>query len=404
MIRFLKNYLWHLPQAAYWNYRYQYPSRKLTLIGVTGTDGKTTTCTLVQKILENAGIKCGIISTISSSGLHTTSPDPKEIQKVFTDYYQRGYTHVVCEVTSHSLDQFRYWGTHFKFSILTNIAHEHLDYHKSMDNYIKTKAKLFSQSDLAILNHDDPHFTQINSLINIPKVTYGVNKKSTYTAKNIRLDQHQMSFEINQQKYHTDSNYRYQIYNILAAFALTQEMKLNHHVLSDTIKNFPVAIGRREEIENNLKIRTIVDFAHTPQALEQTLSSLRETTKGRLLVIFGATGGRDKSKRPLMGKVVSDLADIAFITSDDTRNEDVNDINQQIISGIDLKKNPHFKFFNIPNRQDAFNQAVSLAKSGDTIIACGKGHETTILLGNTEYPWSEPEAFRSAFRQKEQNV
>ncbi|MBP6989837.1 UDP-N-acetylmuramoyl-L-alanyl-D-glutamate--2,6-diaminopimelate ligase [Candidatus Shapirobacteria bacterium] len=404
MIRYLKNLLWHLPNSIFWNYYYGFPSKKLFLIGVTGTDGKTTTCTLLQKLLENSGLKCGIISTISSPGLHTTSPNPKDIQKIFSEYIKAGYTHVVCEVTSHALDQHRYWGCQFQIGILTNISHEHLDYHRSMTRYIATKAKLLNQSRLAILNRDDPHYQEINKLISSPKVTYSFVKKSDYQAKKITFTDKYLNFFVKHHQYRTDSLYNYQVLNILSALAAFDSLKLDPKIFNDTILHFPETKGRREIVENDSKIRTLIDFAHTPNALSETLTSLKKTTSGRLLVIFGATGGRDKSKRPIMGKNVSEIADIAFITADDTRNEKVEDINDQIISGIDLKKTPKFKYFNIPNRQDAFNLAVKMAKSGDTIVACGKGHETTILHGTTEYPWSEAEAFRSAFRRKTQNV
>jgi len=405
MIRLLKNYFLHLPQAIFWNLYYSFPSRKLTLIGVTGTDGKTTTCTLMQKLLENSGIKCGLISTISSPGLHTTSPDPKVLQKIFRDYQKEGYTHVVCEVTSHALDQFRFWGCHFYLGIMTNISHEHLDYHKTMDHYIATKAKLFQNSDHSILNQDDQYFSELKKLITSPIKTYGIKNSSDFTAKNIRINPKQLSFSINQEKFKTDSIYEYQIYNMLACYSAFSLLGLDNKTFSETIAHFPETKGRREIVEIDPKITTIIDFAHTPNALRATLTSLKKIyPQSRILVIFGATGGRDQSKRPLMGDIVSQYADIAFITADDTRQENVIDINQQIIKGIDLKKHPRFKYFDIPNRQDAFNLAIKMARNKDVIIACGKGHETTILHGNTEYPWSEAEAFRSAFRLRKQNV
>lgn len=416
MIRNLKNFLWHLPQSLFWNIYFGFPSQKLTLIGVTGTDGKTTSCTLLQKLLENSGIKCGVISTISTPGFHTTSPDPKVLQKIFSDYKKQGYTHVVCEVTSHALDQFRYFGCHFKISLITNISHEHLDYHKNINNYIATKAKIFSQSSLAIINHDDPHYLALKKLIHIPILTYGVKNNSDFMAKNIKITPKTLNFKIDGKEFITDSNYEYQIYNILGCYSVFTKLNLSPKIFSDTITHFPETKGRREIIENNLHIKTIIDFAHTPNALAVTLSSLRQTTSGRLIVIFGATGGRDKSKRPIMGKNVSQLADIGIITADDTRTEKIEDINQQIIAGIDpnsividplnpvINKPKVFHYANIPNRQDAFILAIKIAKPGDTVIACGKGHETTILHGKTEYPWSEAEAFRTAFRLKTENV
>ena len=417
MIQKIKNIFWHLPQSIFWNIYYSFPSRKLTLIGVTGTDGKTTCCTLIQKLLENSGLKCGLISTISSPGLHTTSPDPKILQKIFFDYQKLGYTHVVCEVTSHALDQYRYWGCHFKIGVITNISHEHLDYHKNIDNYIAAKAKLFQHSSLAILNRDDEYYLALKKLIRVPTLSYGLKNNADIHADKINISKTSLEFSIKDKSFSTDSNYQYQIYNLLACWGVFSQLNLDTEIFKNTIASFPDVKGRREKVDNELHLNTIIDFAHTPNALLVTLTSLRQTSPGRIIVIFGATGGRDKNKRPIMGKIVSENADIAIITADDTRNEKVEDINNQIISGIDKKRaveieaskpqilNPKlFHFANIPNRQDAFNLAVKLAKAGDTIIACGKGHETTILHGRTEYPWSEAEAFRSAFRQKTENV
>lgn len=331
-----------------------------------------------------------------------------------------GVTHVICEVTAHALDQYRFKNCNFEISAITNTSHEHLDYFHDMDKYIKTKAKIFNQSKFSVLNKDDPSYPLINQLVNNKfSSSYSIEKKSNYQATNIKISEKSLSFTINGLTLKTDSNYHYQIYNILTALVITDHLKINPQFLIETIKEFPYAKGRREEITNNLKIKTIIDFAHTPHALQNTLSSLKKNTSGKLIVIFGATGGRDQSKRPLMGQIASELADIAIITADDTRNEKIEDINNQIIDGINqdsifinnlsdfhqikktLKDSNKFVYFNIPNRQDAFNFAIKLAQPNDTIVACGKGHEDTILQGNTEYPWSESEAFRSAFKIKE---
>lgn len=425
-----KNFLIHRPKGFFHNIINGFPTKKLILIGVTGTDGKTTTCNLIYEILKAAGIKAGMITTIGAkfddkeldTGLHTTSPDSAKLQSLFSQMVKAGTTHVVCEVTSHSLDQHRFFGCNFKISAITNVSHEHLDYHKTMENYISSKTKLFLQSEEAILNIDDQSFKQIKSSINIPIITYGVKKRCDYQAKNIVLKPDLLKFKVNNLSLETDSNYYYQVYNILVALAIIDKLGVSHEIFKKVIKNYPLTKGRREEVPNNLKIKTIIDFAHTPAALENTLSSLKRNTNGNLIVIFGATGGRDKAKRPEMGRVVSHIANIAIITSDDTRDEKIEDINRDIISGIDEKNScfieheklnsnsqyvtlsneakNKFTYFNVPNRQDAFNLAIKLAQSGDTVIACGKGHETTILLGNTEYPWSESEAFRTAFRFK----
>lgn len=428
MVQKLKNVLFHLPKSVFYNLKYGFPSKKLTLIGITGTDGKTTTCTLIYEILKQSGLKVGLISTIGAkiedkeinTGLHTTTPDPSLLQKLLSDMVKAGITHVVCEVTSHSLDQYRFWGCKFAISGITNISHEHLDYHKNIESYTKTKAKLFDVSESAVLNKDDQSFAVIKKQIKIPFKTFSVKEDSDYQAKKIKLDQNSLSFEVNNQKFTTDSNYEYQIYNILLALAVISKLKIDSQIVQQAISHFPETKGRREEVPNDFKFKTIIDFAHTPFALESALSSLKKTNDGNLIVIFGATGGRDQSKRPKMGAVVSNLANIALITTDDTRHEKIENINKQIISGIDSKKaefvnyqevktkkqiqnvleiaKKKFVYFNIPNRQDAFNLAIKLAKPSDVIIACGKGHENTILHGQTEYPWSEAEAFRTAFR------
>ncbi len=427
----IKNIFWHYPKNYLVSLRYNFPAKKLKLIGITGTDGKTTTCILVYETLKKAGIKAGVITTIGakygdnqeiSTGLHMTSPDPELFQQILSQMLAAGVTHVVCEVTAHGLDQYRFLGCHFITAAITNTSHEHLDYYQNMNEYIKSKAKIFDQSDFAILNKDDLSYNIIKPLVKSPLSTYSINSKSNYQAKNIKLTDKKLTFEVNNLSIVTDSSYYYQINNILVALNIIDSLKVNQKFLLDTIKNFPETKGRREEVNNDFKFKTIVDFAHTPNALEKTLSSLKKITKGKIIVIFGATGGRDQSKRPEMGKVVSLFSDIAVITSDDTRNEDIKQINQQIINGIDhnsshffdiqnIENNKQiqeilkiadkkFTYFNIPNRQDAFNLAVKLAQTDDVVIACGKGHEDTILHGNTEYPWSETEAFRTALKLK----
>lgn len=396
----LKNIFFHLPKSIFFNLYYHFPAKNLILLGVTGTDGKTTTCTLLHHLLTKAGFKTEIISTINAPGLHTTSPDSSIIQKLFQQYAKTGVTHVICEVTSHALDQHRFWGCRFRLAILTNVSHEHLDYHQSLKNYIRAKSKLFTQSDVAILNADDQSFPVIKKDLKTPCLTYSIKVPSDFRAKNIVLTNKYLKFKVNHLLIKTDSHYHYQTYNILSALAAISNLGLDPKLLVDNVINFPLTAGRRQEIKNPYKLKTIIDFAHTPKALQETLSSLRKIIPNhRLIVIFGATGGRDKTKRPLMGRVVSRLADIAIVTADDTRQEKVEDINQQIISGFS-HHHKNFTYHNIPNRQDAFNLAIKLAKPGDIVIACGKGHETTILHGSTEYPWSEVQAFRSAFRNK----
>ena len=423
-IQIIKNYFWHLPKSIYFNFYYGFPSKKLFLIGVTGTDGKTTTCTLIHQLLTNAGYKADSFTTINSPGLHTTSPDSSVVQKILKEKVANGITHLVIETTAHGLDQFRFWGCEFDVGIITNVSHEHFDDYINFDTYIKAKTKLFHQSKFAIINKDDRSYEFIKKNIHCPYRTYSLKNQSDYQGKIIKIDENLLKFKINDQLFTTDSPYSYLIYNILPAFILSQKLNINTVDFQNLIKSFPETKGRREEIQNDIGIRTIIDFAHTPAALEATLSSLKKITKNKLIVIFGATGGRDQSKRPLMGKTVSDIANIAIITADDTRHESIQKINSQIIFGINPQKSQlsqlpldkkktkdlrlqsenKFIYFNIPNRQDAFNLAIKISEIGDTVIACGKGHENTILHGSTEYPWSETEAFYMAIKNRNRKI
>lgn len=426
MIQKIKNIFFHLPKSIFYNFYYQFPSKKLTLIGITGTDGKTTTAILTYETLKKAGINVGVITTIGAkfgdteidTGLHMTSPDPSLIQKILKKMVDNGVTHVVCEVTAHALDQYRFYGCQFKVAAITNISHEHLDYFKDITKYTQTKSKIFNQSLFAVLNQDDPSYNVLKKSIRTKLVSYSIKNKSDYQAKSISISQKQLKFDVNHISFISDCLNQYQIYNILTVLSIIDHLDINPQFLVQTIKTFPTIKGRMEEVSNDFGFKTIVDFAHTPNALENILSSLKKSTKGRLIVIFGATGGRDHTKRPKMGEIVSKIADIALITADDTRNEKIEDINQQIISGINknfnhidhlqtisqikkiIKNNKNFIYFNIPNRQDAFNLAIKIAQPNDSIIACGKGHEDTILHGKIEYPWSETEAYRAAFRNR----
>lgn len=399
LLKRFKDIFVRIPRAFFYSLINGFPSQKLTIIGITGTDGKTTTTNLLCQILKNAKLNSDCISTINSHGAHMTCPHPKFLQKEFKKMVKNKVKYAVCEITSHALDQYRFFGTKFEISAITNISHEHLDYHQNFDNYLKAKSKLFDMSKFGILNKDDISYQSISQKLNSQNkkfTTISINKPSDYQAKNIKIDKDKISFTVGKTKFITDSNYYHQIYNILIAFAICKKLNIDEKIFLNTIKKFPHISGRMEKFPNKLGIEMFIDFAHTPNALNSVLSSLKKKTKNKLIVIFGATGGRDKSKRPKMGEIVSLYADIAIITADDTRNEQIENINKEIISGIKNKKS--FIYYDIPNRQDAFNKALQIAKKGDTIIACGKGHEKTILHGKTEYPWSEADAFRTAIK------
>jgi len=430
----LKNYGKHLPIALWANLINFFPSRKLQLIGVTGTDGKTTTVWLIHHLLQKQGLKAGMISTITarlgdeeaSTGFHVTSPSPLKLQKFLRKMVSGGIKYAVLEITSHALDQFRFANCHFKVGILTNITHEHLDYHKTFTRYLNTKGKLFQKSDIVVLNRDDSSYWKMRSLLGKKKIlTYGIKNKADLMAKNIKLKRPRTEFTLvwgkntRRKKLRIKSRLlgKFNIYNQLAATGAAISLGLPIEKVAQFLQSFSGVGGRLELIPNKKGVKVFVDFAHTPNGLKNALSSLRQLLpRGKkLIAIFGAAGLRDQEKRPMMGRIAAQLADYAVLTSEDPRTENPKTIMKEIARGcrekgwrrIGRKKTTEARlkgkkgFFVISNRQEAINFAIrKLAAKGDWIITCGKGHEQSMCFGKTEYPWSEHEAVRIALRRR----
>lgn len=334
----LVNWFWHLPVAVLANLVYGFPGRKLTVVGITGTSGKTTVSHLLHHILVKAGIKAALLSTVSVPGLHVTNPEPFILQKLLRQYLKQGYTHVVLEVTSHGLDQFRNWGINFSYGLITNITHEHLDYHKTLANYRKAKLKLLQLAQVPVEFSQSDDFVQAN---------------------------------------------------INAATALAQAIGVKRRLIDQAVKSFPGVPGRMELVHKG-KFKVYIDFAHKPDALEKALKWLRPKTKGRLIAVFGCAGLRDHLKRPIMGEIASRLADEVILTAEDPRTEDVNDIIEEIAAGC---QRPCRK---IPDRQEAINLGMRLAKPGDVVGCFGKSHEKSLCFGTIEYAWDEYAAVKKA--------
>jgi UDP-N-acetylmuramoyl-L-alanyl-D-glutamate--2,6-diaminopimelate ligase len=349
-----------------------WPARKLYVIGVTGTDGKTTTCTLIYEILKKAGIRAGLLTTVGAkignedidTGFHTTNPGPELLQPLLQRAVKNGITHMVLEVTSHGLDQNRVVGCNFKIGVLTNVTHEHLDYHRTLENYRRAKLKLFNNVEYAVLNEDEENFEFYKSHITDAKI---------YKYKKTKL-QNISPFLAGD----------YNRYNIGAAEMVAKILGVETFVPL-AVQNFSGVPGRREEVKAGQNFRLFVDFAHTPNALEQVLIQLRKETRNKIILVFGCTGERDKTKRPMMGEIAERLADIVIVTSDDTRSENQDEIARQIMSG--MKKKP----IKENDRRKAIEMAVKAAKPGDIVLLAGKGHEKSILIGEKESPWSDTE-------------
>ena len=380
----LVNTFWHLPKAILANLFYGFPSRKLTIIGITGTSGKTTTALLTYHVLKKAGFRVALISTISAKigdqeidiGLHVTNPDPFPLQKLLKDIYKQGFTHLVLETTSHGLDQHRVWGVNFTYGILTNIAHEHLDYHKTLETYQKAKLKLIKKSKIAVINKSDKSY-QLATKASSKKIIE-FDHLSHFTSKNLIGSFNQA--------------------NISATTVVAKDLKIPINTIKKAISSFPGIPGRMEVIQSK-PFTIIIDFAHKPDALEAALKSLRKMTKNKVISVFGCAGLRDTLKRPIMGGIASKLSDITIITAEDPRIEKVTDINDAIESGFIKKKTN--KLYREPDRQKAINLAINLAKPGDIVALFGKSHEKSMCFGTIEHPWSEHQAVNKALKSRQ---
>lgn len=398
------NYAWHLPLAFVASYLNGNPSRDLEVIGVTGTDGKTTTTLLIYHIFKVAKKKVAVVSTVGArignklldTGFHVTSPEPFLLQKFLKKLRAQKVRYLVLEATSHGLDQFRLYPVRAKTAVLTNITHEHLDYHKTFSAYQAAKLKLFKHAENAVMNKDLPEFVELNRAL--PRVhlsTYSINTSSQLTPTNVRYLRGRIKFTVGSLEYELPLPGKYNLYNALAAMSVALIEGIAPVDIKRAFASFPGVPGRFEVIENDLGFRTVVDFAHTPGALKALLTSTRAqmSKDHNLIVVFGAAGLRDASKRPLMGRTASELADSVVLTAEDPRGEDVESICQQILWGSSKQQKSKFKI--IENRTKAIEYALKKAKRGDWVLVCGKGHERSMNFdGWAEVPWSDQEVVK----------
>lgn len=389
----LINYAKHLPTAVIANAKYKFPSQGLIVIGVTGTDGKTTTVNMIYQILKTAGFKVSMISTINAvignkeydTGFHVTNLSPMMLQRYIALARKAGSKYLVLEVTSHGLDQNRVWGIKFDIGVITNITHEHLDYHKTMANYIKAKTKLIKNVKYAVLNKEDSNYKKLTKKTSGKVISFGKKRDADVNIHNTPI------------KLKIPGEYN--ILNSLAAAAVCSQLGVSKQTIISTLSKFGSLPGRMEEVKNNKGIKVVVDFAHTPNALEEALETLKKQTKGKLIAVFGAAAERDVKKRPVMGAISAKLADITILTDEDPRFEDRNKIIDEIeygavAHGAKLAKT----LFREPDRGEAIKLAVKLSKKGDTIGIFGKGHEKSMNYKGVEKSWSDKEAVLKALR------
>jgi UDP-N-acetylmuramoyl-L-alanyl-D-glutamate--2,6-diaminopimelate ligase len=396
MIRRLKNF-YHLLVALLANIVYRFPSKNLVVIGVTGTDGKTTTVHLICHILKEVGLKSDLISSVSAPGLHVTTPDPWILQQMLRKMVNKGIKYVILEVTSHGLDQHRLAGIKFWVGVVTNVTHEHLDYHRTYKNYLAVKAKLFRGVKIAVLNRDDKSYEYLSVKCKVQSakcVTYGIKNGADFTPKTF--------------KFKTLLPGDYNQYNCLTAIAAASSLGIPEDKIKKAVASFEGVEGRMEEIDEGQDFKVIVDFAHTPNALENVLRTLKSliTNHQSLIAVFGCAGLRDVQKRPIMGEIAAQYTDFIVLTAEDPRTEDVNEIIDQIANGCKKADGMEGKtFFRIPDRAEAIRFAIQkLAKKGDIVIICGKGHEKSMCFGKTEYPCSDQKEAKKALKDLKKNA
>ncbi len=385
----IKN-IYHLFIAVIANIIYGFPGGKLKIIGVTGTDGKTTTVYLIYHLLKNAGYKVSMVSSIGAiindqdykTGFHVTTPSSFSLQKFLREARNQGSEYFVLEVTSHAIDQNRIWGIPFKVGIITNVTPEHLDYHKNYEDYLKTKERLLIKAETAIVNKDDISYAYISDL----KRKKSKNNWITYSlSESLEFDLKENSFSS-----------KFNKYNALAAISLCKFLRVDKKDIKKGLEAFNLPPGRLDFVYSK-DFKIVIDFAHTPNAFLQLLSFLRPLVSGRIIHVFGSAGERDKVKRPEMGRISSDFSNIMILTAEDPRREKVKNITDDILSGI---KNPVTQILKIVDRQKAIDKAIEIAKLGDLVLLTGKAHEKSMNLGHGEEPWDEYEAAKKALEKK----
>lgn len=379
---------------------YGRPADKMKIIGVTGTNGKTTTTNLIKTILERScGAKVGLIGTngnkIGDVELPTerTTPESHELQALFSQMYKMGCTHVVMEVSSHALFLDRVFGFRFAVGVFTNLTEDHLDFHETMDNYADAKAILFSRCDFAAVNIDDEYSSVMLKAAECPVLKFSVKEvNAEMTASSVMLSDSGVSFDLRYQgrclKAELGIPGEFSVYNALSALSASVLLGIPIERAVNELKVCSGVMGRAEVVPVDKDYSVIIDYAHTPDALENIIKTVRGYARGRVITLFGCGGDRDRKKRPIMGKIASDYSDFVIVTSDNPRTEEPGAIIQDILVGLEGTKTPYIV---IENRKDAIRWALLNGLKDDVIILAGKGHETYQIVGKQKYHFDERE-------------
>lgn len=379
---------------------YNHPSSKLNVIGITGTKGKTTTTYMIKKILETYGQKVGLIGTIQNSigndvlPAERTTPESLELQGLFSEMTEKSVDSCVMEVSSHALELHRVSCTEFSIGIFTNLSRDHLDFHETFENYFKAKQKIFSLSKKGLLNLDCEYGKKLIGKLSCEYLTYSVEGKADIVAQNIELHSEYVKFNVatpnGTSRMQVNIPGKFTIYNALAAIGAGILMNIPLEIMKEALQNVKVP-GRAEVFETGKEYTLMIDYAHTPDSLENILSTVKNYAKGRVVSVFGCGGDRDTTKRPIMGEISGQIADFTIITSDNPRSEEPMAIISQIEEGI---KKTSGKYITIGDRKSAIRYSMEHALPEDSIVICGKGHETYQIFKDKTIDFDEREVVK----------
>lgn len=401
------------------NVYYHFPSRQLQMIGITGTNGKTTTSYLIESILQHEGKKTGLIGTIQRRmngevfPMSGTTPEALDLQRYLYEMVECDTEYCVMEVSSHALEQGRVKGTEFRTAIFTNLTQDHLDYHNTMEEYRAAKGLLFSRlgnsypedhqaRKYAVLNADDPASAFFAKQTAAEVLTYGVEQKADVKASHIQITARGTSFHVDTFRGSTDISLqmvgKFNVYNALAAItaALLENIPLEH--IKESLELVKGVDGRVEAVNEGQPYAVIVDYAHTPDGLENVLRTVKEFAEGKVLTVFGCGGDRDRTKRPLMGAIAGKYSDHIFVTSDNPRTEQPGSILLDIEEGLKQNDVPADKYELIEDRRDAIHKAIEMASPRDVVLIAGKGHETYQLINGKVYDFDDRLVAKEAIR------
>lgn len=388
---------------------YGHPTDQLSLIGITGTNGKTTATYLIESILEAHGATPGVIGTVTyrypghSQPADHTTPAPEDLQHLLREMVNAGVSHAVMEVSSHALAQDRVWGCRFVAALFTNLTQDHLDYHRDMPAYYAAKARLFTtyQPGVAVINCDDPAGEQLRHDTTAPVITYGFSPEAAVGVEGLEMNSQGITLaaRVDRQPVtvHSQLLGRHNVYNILGALATAHGLALDLRLTIAGIESLTAIPGRFELVDAGQSFTVLVDYAHTHDALRNALQAARGLGIGRIIVVFGAGGDRDRTKRPHMGRVAAEYADFTVITSDNPRTESPLAIIRAIETGY-LEYGQRSRYCVIEDRAQAIREAIGKAHDDDVVIIAGKGHETYQIVGRERFPFDDRQAARAALQ------